>query len=155
MVKAGRAIVKSNLFTFDNSLAKGRKMADDLGKLMLRAYNSEADNSVRSLKVGNAVTATRRLQATRDAIAKLGSMMEMRISDEFHDLRVQEIELTSDFLMKRQDERQAERDDRAMLREQRKVELELAAERERLDKEHSHLSNALEALRASGTTDPI
>jgi hypothetical protein len=154
VVKAGRAIVKSNLFTFDNSLAKGRKMADDLGKLMLRAYNSEADNSIRSLKVGNAVTAKRRLQATRDAIAKLGSMMEMRISDEFHDLRVEEIELTSDFLMKRQEERQAERDERAMLREQRKVELELAAERERLDKEHSHLSNALEALRASGTTDP-
>lgn len=153
VVKSGRAIVKSNLFTFDNSLAKGRRMSDDLGKLMLRAYNSEADNSIRSLKVGNAVTAKRRLQATRDAIAKLGSMMEMRISDEFHDLRVQEIELTSDFLMKRQEEKQAEREERAMLREQRKVELELAAERERLDKEHSHLTNALEALRASGTTD--
>lgn len=154
VVKSGRAIVKSNLFTFDNSLAKGRRMADDLGKLMLRAYNSEADNSIRSLKVGNAVTAKRRLQATRDAIAKLGSMMEMRISDEFHDLRVEEIELTSDFLMKRQEERQAERDERAMLREQRKVELELAAERERLDKEHSHLMNALEALQANGETNP-
>jgi hypothetical protein len=153
VVKSGRAIIKSNMFTFDNSLAKGRRMADDLGKLMLRAYNSEADNSIRSLKVGNAVTAKRRLQATRDAIAKLGGMMEMRISDEFHDLRVEEIELTSDFLMRRQEERQAERDERAMLREQRKVELELAAERERLDKEHSHLMNALEALQAIGETD--
>ena len=129
-------------------------MADDLGKLMLRAYNSEADNSILSLKVGNVVTAKRRLQATRDAIAKLGAMMEMRISDEFHDLRVEEIELTSDFLMKRQEEKEAEREQRAQLREQRKVEQELAAERERLEKEHSHLVNALEALRLSGTTDP-
>jgi len=154
LVKTGGAILKSTLFTFDNSLAKGRRMSDDLGKLMLRAYNSEADNSIRSLKVGNAVTATRRLEATREAIAKLGSMMEMRISDEFHKLRVEEIELTADWLMKRQEEKEVEREQKAQLREQRKVELELAAERERLDKEHSHLSNALEALRASGSTDP-
>ena len=106
LVTAGQAIVKSNMFTFDNSLAKGRRMSEDLGKLMLRAYNSEADNSLRSLKVGNALTATRRLDATRRAIAKLGAMMEMQISDEFHDVRIEEIELTSDWLMKKQEERE-------------------------------------------------
>ena len=35
------------MFTFDNSLTKGRRMTSDLGKLMLRAYNAEADNSIR------------------------------------------------------------------------------------------------------------
>ena len=45
LVKAKLAIEKSNMFTFDNSLAKGRRMTDDLAKLMLRAYNAEADNS--------------------------------------------------------------------------------------------------------------
>lgn len=150
VVKSGQAIVKSNMFAFDNSLAKGRRMSDDLGKLMLRAYNSEADNSVRSLRVGNAVTATSRLERTREAIAKLGAMMEMRISDEYHSLRVQEIELTSDWLMKKQEEREAEREQRAQLREEKRVERELAEERERLDKERSHLVNAIEALRAVG-----
>jgi hypothetical protein len=150
VVKAEKAIVKSNMFTFDNSLAKGRKMSDDLGKLMLRAYNSEADNSIRSLRVGNAVTAKSRLDRTREAIAKLGAMMEMRISDEYHVLRIQEIELTSDWLMKKQEEREAEREQRAQLREEKRVERELAEERERLDKERSHLVNALEALHAAG-----
>ena len=106
LVKAGGAIEASNMFTFDNSLAKGRKMTNDLGKLMLRAYNAEADNSVRSLRVGNVITATKRLDASRAAIAKLGKMMEMRISDEFHGLRVEEIELTADYLMKQQEERE-------------------------------------------------
>jgi hypothetical protein len=154
VVKSGRAIVKSNLFTFDNSLAKGRKMSDDLGKLMLRAYNSEADNSIRSLKVGNVVTAKRRLDVTREAIAKLGGLMEIRISDEFNDLRVEEIELTADWLMKKQEEREEEREQRANLREERRVERELAQERERLDKERGHLINALNSIRASGATDP-
>ncbi|MGJ9403559.1 DUF4041 domain-containing protein [Arthrobacter sp. KK5.5] len=153
LVKLGGAIVKSNLFTFDNSLAKGRRMSEDLAKLMLRAYNAEADNSIRSLKVGNVVTAKRRLEASRTAIAKLGAMMEMRISDDFHHLRNEEIELTADWLMKKQEEKEAEREERARLREERRVERELAEERARLDKERSHILNTLNALRAAGQAD--
>lgn len=153
LVKASRAIVKSNLFTFDNSLAKGRRMSDDLAKLMLRAYNAEADNSIRSLRLGNVATAKRRLEASRAAIAKLGSLMEMHISDEFHQLRLKEIELTADWLMKKQEEKEAEREERARLREEKRVERELAEDRARLDKERSHILNALEAIRASGQAD--
>ncbi|WP_237719739.1 DUF4041 domain-containing protein [Salinibacterium sp. PAMC 21357] len=153
-VKSGRAIVKSNMFTFDGSLAKGRKMADDLGKLMLRAYNSEADNSIRTLKLGNVVTAKRRIEASRTAIARLGGMMDMKISDEFHELRIREVELTADWLMKKQEERELQREQRAELREQRRVEQELSAERERLDKERTHLVNALNVIHAGGRADP-
>lgn len=152
-VKSSRAIQASNMFTFDNSLAKGRKMTSDLSKLMLRAYNAEVDNSVRSLRVGNIVTAKKRVERSRDAIAKLGRMMELHISDEFHALRVEELELTSDYLMKKQEEREAAREERARLREERRVQAELAAERERLDKERNHIQNALEALRVSGNQD--
>lgn len=153
VIKADEAIVKSNSFTFDNSLAKGLRMTNDLAKLMLRAYNSEADNSIRSLKVGNVVTAKRRLQASRDAIAKLGSLMEMHISDEFHQLRIEEIELTADWLMKKQEEKEAAREERARLREERRVERELAEERAKLDKERSHILNALDSIRAGGAED--
>lgn len=153
LIKVGGAIVKSNLFTFDNSLAKGRRMSDDLAKLMLRAYNAEADNSIRSLKVGNVVTAKRRLEASRAAIAKLGGLMEMHISDDFHHLRTQEIELTADWLMKKQEEKEAQREERARLREERRVERELAEERARLDKERSHILNTLNSLRATGLVD--
>ncbi len=57
MVMAGRAILASDMFSYNNSLAKGRKMTADFSKLMLRAYNAEADNCVRSLRAGNVVTA--------------------------------------------------------------------------------------------------
>lgn len=153
-VKAGTAIVASNMFTFDNSLAKGRKMVADLSKLMLRAYNAEADNSIRSLRVGNVVTAKKRLDVSRESIAKLGAMMEMRISDEFHALRVEEIELTADWLMRKEQEKEEAREERERLREERKVQQELIAERERLDKERTHLANALATLQASGDSDP-
>jgi len=153
MVKASAAIEKSSMFTFEGSLAKGKKMTGDLAKLMLRAYNAEADNVIRSLRVGNVVTAKKRLEASRVAIAGLGKMMEMRISEAFHALRVEEIELTADYLVKKQEEREREREERERLREERKVEMELAAERERLNKERSHLVTALKKLRVSGSID--
>jgi len=154
MIKAGAAIEKSNMFTFDGSLAKGRAMTTDLAKLMLRAYNAEAENVVRSLRSGNAVTAIKRLDAARTAIAKLGKMMEMHIGDAFHALRIEEIELTAYFLRKKEEEREAARAERERLREERKVELELAAERERLEKERSHIVTVIEKIRADGSSDP-
>lgn len=152
-VRSGRAIEKSEMFTFDNSLAKGRKMTNDLAKLMLRAYNAEADNCLRTLRAGNVVTARKRIERSRSAIARLGRMMQMRISNRFHALRLEEIELTADFLMKKQEEREAAREQRAQLREERRVAAELAAERERLDKERAHIVNALVALHAAGEGD--
>jgi hypothetical protein len=153
MVKIGSAIEKSNMFTFDGSLAKGRSMTNDLSKLMLRAYNAEAENVVRTLRAGNTAAAVKRLQAARAAIAKLGAIMEMRISDGYHALRVEEIELTADYRIKKEEEREAARADRERLREERKVEMELAAAREKLDKERTHLLTVLEKLNASGEHD--
>ncbi|MCL5049957.1 MAG: DUF4041 domain-containing protein, partial [Firmicutes bacterium] len=80
IVKSGRAIEKSETFTFDNSLAKGRKMTNDLAKLMLRAYNAEADNSIRALRAGNVLAAKKRMERSREAIAKYGNLMQMHIS---------------------------------------------------------------------------
>ena len=154
MVKAGSAIEKSNMFTFDGSLAKGRAMTSDLAKLMLRAYNAEAENVTRTLRAGNSVIAIKRLDAARTAIAKLGKMMEMRIGDEFHAVRIEEIELTADYLMKKEEERESARAERERLREERKVELELAAARESLEKERSHLLTVIEKVLASGSRDP-
>lgn len=152
-ITSGRAIVRSELFTLNNSLAQGRRMTDDLAKLMLRAYNAEADNSIRTLRAGNVITAKKRLDASRNAIAKLGKLMEMHISDEFHSLRMREIELTADWVIKKQQEREAEREERARLREEKRVERELAEERARLDKERSHLVNTLAALGQAGEVD--
>lgn len=152
-IQANEAILTSSLFTFENSLAQGRKMSSDLSKLMLRAYNAEAENIIRSLRAGNVHTAKNRLESMRKSIANLGKMMEMQISDEFHQLRLKEIELTADWLMKKQEEREEAREERARLREQRRVEKELAEQRERLEKERSHIMNALETLRARGSSD--
>ena len=155
MVKVGDAILASDMFTYNNSLAKGRKMTTDFSRLMLRAYNAEADNCVRALRAGNIATAKKRLGGAVQAIAKLGAMMEMRVNPRYHELRFEELELTSDYLMKKQEEKEAAREERERLREERRAEQELAAERERLDKERAHYLAALEALRSNADEQAV
>ena len=154
-VREGRAVIASDKFSYNNSLAMGRKMTTDFSKLMLRAYNSEADSAVRSLRAGNLPTAVRRLEASATTIARLGAMMEMRVAADYHLLRVEELELTSDYLMKAQDERERAREERERLREERKAEEELQRERERLDKERAHYLNALQTLQAQGKASEV
>ena len=154
-VKSSRAILAADMFTFDGSLARGRKLVGDLSKLMLRAYNAEADNCVRSLRSGNVRTALKRLESAVTAIERLGAIMEMRINPEYHALRVTELELTADFQIKMQEEREHARQERQLLREQRKAEQELAAEKERLEKERAHYVSALASLRAKGDDDAV
>lgn len=68
-VKNGAAILASDRFAYNNSLAQGRKMTGDFSKLMLRAYNAEADNCVRSVRAGTVVSAKRRLDRSVESIA--------------------------------------------------------------------------------------
>lgn len=155
MVKAGDAVLASDLFTFNNSLAKGRRMTAEFSKLMLRAYNAEADNCVRTLRAGNVMTAKKRLESAMASIAKLGAMMEMRVNPEYHALRLRELELTADYLMKVQVEKEEAREERERLREEKKAEQEIAAERAKLDKEREHYTNALQAMAANGDNKAI
>lgn len=149
-IAEGRAIEASTRFTFDNSLAKGRKMTGDLAKLMLRAYNAEAENCVRYVKAGNLKAAEKRLTSAATSIARYASMMEMHINPNYHALRLRELELTADYQMKVQEEREAAREERARLREEQQAERELQAERARLEKERSHYTAVLNALNEPG-----
>ncbi|GAB3917828.1 hypothetical protein GCM10011575_41960 [Microlunatus endophyticus] len=151
-IRGKTAILASDRFAYNNSLAQGRRMTSDFSKLMLRAYNAEADNCVRSLKAGSVDAATKRLDSSVETIARLGAMMEMRVDPSYHALRIQELELTSDFLFKVQEERERAWEERDRLREERKAEQELAAERERLNKERAHYTNTIAALHEQGKT---
>jgi len=144
------AIEASDRFVYNNSLAQGRRMVADFSKLMLRAYNAEAENCVRTVRAGSVTAAVQRLERAVTAIARLGTFMEMRVSADYHDMRVREIELTGDFLIKVQEEREAERAAREELREQRKAAAELQAEHDRLEKEREHYQNALNAIQTHG-----
>ncbi len=148
--KDGGAVLATTGWTVNESVAQGRTMVRGFSKLMLRAFNAEADNLVRGLKPYKIAAAIDRLTKVVEIIERLGKTMQIRISPPYLKLRVRELELTSDFLQKEAEEKEAERVERERLREERKVQLEIERERARLEKERQHYTNALEALVAKG-----
>jgi uncharacterized protein DUF4041/Meiotically Up-regulated Gene 113 (MUG113) protein len=148
--KDGGAVLATTNWTVNGSATQGRTMVRDFSKLMLRAFNAEADNLVRGLKPYKLNTAIDRLRKVASTIEKLGKTMAIRISTPYEQLRVHELELTADFLQKHAEEKEAERLERERLKEERKVQLEMERERARLEKERKHYENALAVLVAKG-----
>lgn len=149
-VRSGTATSASQGFTFNNSPAKGRKFVSDMSKLLLRAYNAEAENCVKTVRAGNLASAQKRLSTVVAQVERLGTMIDLKISSSYHRLRLTELELASRHLQALQAEKELERARRDELREQRKAEQELAREKEKLSKERDHYSNALAALEEKG-----
>ena len=153
--KDGGAVRGSTQWTVNGSLPQGRKMVRDFSKLLLRAYNAEADNLVRGLKPYKLDAARERLIKVAATVARLGQTMDIHISGPCHELREYELTLTADYRQKLADEKEFEREEKEKLREERKAQQEMERERARLEKERQHYRNALEALRAKGDEDAI
>jgi hypothetical protein len=153
LAAADRAVTCTSQWTVNGSPKEGAKMVRDISKLMLRAYNAEADSCVRSVKPTTRDSTVARLDKTRETIAKLGKSMQIRISDELHATRVQEIRVTADFLAKREEEKEHERAERARLREEERVAREIATEQAKLMKERQQYETALAQLIAKGDSE--
>ena len=154
-LKDGGAVLADMDWTVNGSRPKGRAMVRDYSKLVLRAYNAEADNLVRALKPYKLESAVERLTKIAAVISRMGKTMSIHISDPYHRLRVKELELTADYLEKRAEEKERERAEKERLREEKKVQEELARERARLEKEHQHYVNVLKRFEEQGADDAI
>ncbi|QKE85149.1 DUF4041 domain-containing protein [Arthrobacter sp. NEB 688] len=156
MVKRdGGAIAATTTWQVNGSAAQGRKMVNDISKLMLRAYNAEADNLVRAMKPYKLDSAKERLDKVATTIAKLGVSMSIAVSVPYHRVRLRELELTADYLEKVAEEKEREREERERLREERKVEQEIERERQRLRKEEQHFRQAIAQLHAKGDMEGV
>ena len=149
----GGAILAATDWTVNGSVQEGRKMVQEFSKLMLRAFNAEADTLVRGLKPYKLDSALERLRKVEEIIKRLGATMQIQISPAYYQLRTDELALTADFLQKQAEEKEAERQERERLREERKSQQEIERERAKLEKEKQHYSNALAALEAKGDSE--
>lgn len=149
MARNGNAVVGATAWQVNGSAAQGRKMVKDFSKLMLRAYNNEADNLARTMKPYKLDSSTARLHKSRETIARLGKTMSIEVTDAYHRLRIAELEMTADYLAMVAEEKERAREERERLREERKAMAELKREEERLQKEASHRRSVVAQLEAS------
>ena len=137
-VTNGGAITTAQGWTVNGSTSEGAKMVKEFSKLMLRAYNGEVDDAIRTLKPFKLQAAVDRVNKVEQSIEKLGKTMQIEIDDNYHNLRVEEIRLTADFLSKKEEEKELQKEERLRLKEEEKAQKEFEREKEKLNKELMH-----------------
>jgi hypothetical protein len=149
------AVTTVSGFTFNGSTREGAKFVRDLSALLLRAYNAEAENCVKTVKAGNLDTARARLEKSREQIAKRGTMIGLQITNAFHRLRETELELAARHLQAVAIQKQLEAEARAEAREAAKAQREWEALKAKQKKEVDHYAAVLSQLQAAGDLDGV
>lgn len=148
----GGAITAAQGWTVNGSTSEGAKMIKEFSKLMLRAYNGEVDDALRTLKPYKVEAAVDRVNKVEISIEKLGKTMSIAIDDNYHNLRISEIKLTADYLAMKEDEKERQKEEKLRLKEEEKAQKEFEKEKEKLNKELSHHQAVLAKADETGNT---
>ncbi len=130
-------------------------MQRDLANLILGAFNSHSESVIKNLRYANLSGSHERIyKAYRDA-NKAGYALGIGINYDYCRLRVDELLMCWNYHAAKKMEAAEASDRRAALREENKVQVELTAERAKLEKELEHYMNALASLQANGDGEGV
>ena len=143
MIQDGTAVLGGEGWTVNGSVAKGRKMVNDTKKLLLRAFNGECEFVTWKVKYNNFDSCKKRIESAYNAIQKLGVTMQIEISPQYYDLKIQELHLALEYQQMKQREKERQRELREQQREEAALQKEIEEARRKVEKEQSHYLKAL------------
>lgn len=146
VTKNGNAVKGYTDWEINGSKAEGRKMVQDLCKLILRAFNAECDDAIEHVRFNNIEACEKKINNSANAISKLGQKMSIYIADNYRNLKIAELRLMHEYQLKKQQEKEEAQEIRRQQKEEAKVLKEIEEARQKLEKEKSHYENALAKL---------
>lgn len=148
LITAGTAASGNTNWEVNGSKVEGRKLVNDMIKLVLRSFNNEADYCVDNVKFDNVELGEKRILKSFEACNRLGRIMSVELSRKYLSLKIDELHLAHEFQIKKQEEKEEAKRAREELREQQKLEQEIRAAREKIAKERKHFTTAMRELQA-------
>lgn len=146
MIKNDRAISGNTNWTVNNSKSKGQKMVSDMKKLFLRAFNSDCEDAISKVKYSNFDMSVKKIQKSAEAIEKLGTVMDLKITAKYINSKIDELYIAFEYQQKKQEEKEEQKAARAEMREAAKLQKEIAEQRKKIEKEQTHYETAYAKL---------
>ncbi len=146
LIKDGIAVKANEGWTVNNSKSEGKKMVNDMKKLLLRSFNNECDSCVDNVKFNNMEVNVKRIEKSFEELNKLGRIMQANIVETYKKLKYEELYLAFEYQQKKQEEKEEQKRVREELREQQKLEQEIRQAREKIAKEKKHFTKAISEL---------
>jgi hypothetical protein len=148
MLKDKEAASCSIQWEVNGSKAEGKKQIDRTLKLMLRAFNGEADACVAKVTYKNVKAMEARIEKAAEAINGLVEIQQCVISRRYVQLKVDELRLAYEYAEKVQQERDEQRRIREQMREEEAAQRELEKAKLEAEREARRDVEALERAKA-------
>lgn len=146
MIKSKTAVNYSKDWTVDGSKAKGTKMTNDNIKQIIRCFNADCEAAINKIKFNNIQTIENRIYRSFEQLNKLNSTNRVSITNEFLNLKLQELYLGHEYEEKRQEEKEILREEREKEKEEKKLQKEIEDKKKIINKEINHYHNILSEL---------
>ncbi|MBL7665823.1 MAG: DUF4041 domain-containing protein [Bacteriovoracaceae bacterium] len=144
LIKAGRALVCSIEWTVGNSKAEGKKMINRLIKLGLNSFNAQCDNIILNVKYTNFDRSKEKLIKLEESIEKLLEVNRCKITSDFFNLKMEELELVFEYQEKLYEEKEEQKRIRIQMQEEEKVRKEIERAKLEAEKEELYYEKALD-----------
>lgn len=145
-IKTKEAVNFNENWTVNGSIAKGKKMTNDNIKLMLRAFNNECEAAINKVKYNNIESIKDRIYKCYEQINKLNEVNQCKITYSFYKLKIEELYLAYEYERKKEEEREALREQREKEREDKALQKEIDNKKKLIDKDIKHIKNVIEDL---------
>lgn len=147
MIKDATAAICRTNWTVDGSLSKGKASTTRFIKLILRAFNGEADSLIAKVKWNNVNQLKERLNKAFETLNKLGESQTVEITHKYFKLKMQELTLEYEYRTKKQQEKEELRALQEELREEEKAKREFEKAQKEAEKEEAYYLKILEKVK--------
>jgi len=143
LIKDGLATVCGTAWTVGGSTREGERMVKQNEKLFLRAFNAESDSAIANVSWNNRSVMEARINKAFDALNKLGTVLQVALTPQYRDARLEELRLVFEAAEFKQKEREEQRRIRDEQREEERVQRELQKEQEEAARDEARFEKAL------------
>ena len=146
MVKYQLAVEHFTKWHINGSYKKGEIQMKNTDKLLLRAFNNECDNIIMNVKYSTIANCESKIRKSYEQLNKFVKSHECSITEEYLNLKLEELKLRCDYIRIKQMEREEQQRIREQMKEEERVRKELEAEEKKVEKEEQHFMNELNKL---------
>lgn len=146
MVKNKEAVVCDANWEINGSLSQGQKLTRDINKLALDSFDDFCDNLIIKLRYSGIEKVKDKIIKKYQKINKLLISFGSEISGKYVDLKFEEANLKCKWLMKKEEEKEEIRRREQEIKEQLKLEEEIAKAKEKIQYEQTQYSTEIARL---------
>lgn len=153
MIRLKTAVIFSEGWMVNGSLAEGKKMMTNNIKQIIRSFNNECEAAIFKVNFNNIETMERRINNSFIQLNSMNQSNQLSLSHHYLMLKLEELYLAYEYEQKKQAEKEALREQREKEKEEKRLEQEIMNKKKVIDKDLQHYTNMIKELEAKITTD--